>query len=134
VLLRKGATERLLQPGEIVPADAVSRQWLEDGIRERHVVAEDSKLGDGVPPPVTNPTIDPVGDLAAKTGGMTQKEITGIVAGQPKRASPWQIDPKKLDGKTIAELNSLVRERDPHMAPFLDSREAAAQLSLDFGK
>lgn len=56
------------------------------------------------------------------------KDASGAPAGK------WNLDPKAIKTKTLEELNIIVLERDPAVAPFADIGEARAWLTQDFGK
>lgn len=47
-------------------------------------------------------------------------------------ASPWTLDPAKLKGKTIKELNAMLLERDKSVHPYKKIEDAIAHLSNDF--
>lgn len=47
--------------------------------------------------------------------------------------SKWNFNPKDLAGKSIAQLNALVLERDPAVKPFETTEEAIAFLSAEYG-
>lgn len=53
---------------------------------------------------------------------------------QAPPAAKWDLDPETLRGLPLEQLNLMVRERDPNVAPFDNVDEAIAQLSVEFRK
>lgn len=68
----------------------------------------------------TPPPVAPPGDPEKP------KSITPI--------SPWILDPKTLEGKTLDQLNVMIKEIDPSEDLFEDAKEAISFLSQDFQK
>lgn len=64
--------------------------------------------------------------------GVTSTTTNAEVVKQDK--SLWVFDPEKLKGKTLDQLNTLIKETDPQAAPCATVDEAIAFLSMDFGK
>lgn len=44
----------------------------------------------------------------------------------------WALDPKALKGKTLDQLNVMVKERDAQLKPFEKTEDAIERLSSDF--
>lgn len=55
-------------------------------------------------------------------------------AGRTGRIIPsiWIVDPSGIRGLSLDQLNIMILERDPDVAPFEDELEAAGWLSKDF--
>lgn len=79
---------------------------------------------------------DPDAPVNDKSSKIDVKTTEKKAAPKPKRkskvASRRTLDPAKLQGKTLTELNILVADRDANEDPFESEAEAIAWLSADF--
>lgn len=71
---------------------------------------------------------------AAGQPTMTSERLDQIdrAGGRTAAKSAMVLDPKKLKGKTIEQLNSMILERDPTLEPAKSTDEAISVLSKDF--
>lgn len=46
--------------------------------------------------------------------------------------TPWSTNPAELSETSLEDLNIMILERDPTIAPFETREEAVAQLTMDF--
>ena len=97
---------------------------------------------DRAPGSVTHPPLPGPGREDALTEDKALKTEGGSVStsSKPKQASAdkthqvtskWTLDPEKLTGKSLDELNVMVSERDADVPAFSTAEEAVAWLSQD---
>jgi hypothetical protein len=109
--------QRLYKANEVLPRDCFSIEEC----RELHASGFAARFGGEDDVPVEEQLkINDKGDL-------------GHAPPAPPRAPGlWNVDPSKVVGKSLEELNTMVLERDPSIAPLSTAGEALAQLSADF--
>lgn len=141
---------QLFRAGQILPG-TMKTDWLNDALRQgfvevaRDPTAETRAENPGVvTPPVLKANDQSKDDKATTTpapvnlgsggpAGVTVKVTDPTRPAEPKAAQGiWNLDPAALQGRDIANLNVLVKERDPSVAEFTTVEEAIAWLSQDF--
>lgn len=87
----------------------------------------------------TNVQAAPSADAQAAKVEKTQKEAKAAeekkgskAKNPPKKASPYCLDPKDLQGKSLEQLNIMLKERDAEEEPFETIEEGIEFLSQDF--
>lgn len=138
----------IYRAGEMLPAKDFNKKQIDEHLRSGYIEeAKEATADTGVQglapgqvamPPL--PGLDSSDKDKARTDGI---KVNNSGAGITTTSTPpeikqdkslWVFDPQSLAGKTLDQLNTLVKETDPKVEPFTTVEEAIAFLSQDFGK
>lgn len=130
--------------GAVVPEEAFTEEGIANLVRAGFL----RKATDPDPEPDTHPMLRPDSNLKLgpsrewvepKVGDSPPPPINydepPVTETKPQVDTPWSLDPRMLEGKTIEQLNVMILERDPHAfgdeGPYETVEEAVAHLTRD---
>lgn len=116
----KHGPRRMIKPGMVLPEGAVAAKELPHLLRDGFLVRRGSADEEQQDEPIAHMN--------------AEGEVTPVTAVAKAAESIWTLDPKGLKGKTLDQLNAMILERDPAVAPFEDAKEARAHLSQHYVK
>jgi len=122
---------KLIKALSIFPTDGVAERKIHSLVKSGAIVRADG----GEAPPVEQPLTLTTAKSQNAVGAEQERPEFVAPKKEARQFKPhpkWNRDPKKLVGKSLSELNVMIKEIDPDEDVFTVESEAAAFLSQSF--